>query len=106
MPRTTDATAATVYALNTAGQTCGRCIGCGSWSPLWGATIIKVGKLVRMFNPRFGERMANGAIDERKMLIFPKMKTGHGCPVCADRYNAVCMARTAGKEPYLEVKDL
>jgi hypothetical protein len=106
MPTVAAATASTVYAMDTAGHVNERCICCGGWSPSWGATRIRIGKLVRGVNPRFGMRMANGQMDTREYICFPKTRVGHGCPTCADRYNAECLNRRGAREPFIAVNAL
>lgn len=105
MPRTTEATDATVYATNDKGSVCQRCIRCKTWAPIWnpfGGTTIRVGELIRMRNPRLGERMANGMRDERGLLVFPKITKGHGCPTCVKELTGLQVRRSDAFLPPLK----
>lgn len=107
MPRISEATATTVYAVDARNTVCERCIRCGTWAPIWnphGDNKIRIGSMVRMHNPNLGRKMANGAPDERAMLMFPKTKTGHGCPACVEAFTAVMIARPSAREPFLPMK--
>lgn len=109
MPRITEATETTVYATDTRGTVCQRCIRCGEWGPTWSAegdTKIRIGKLVRMHNLRLGQVMANGDRDQRTLLTFPKTRVGHGCPTCRDEYQTLMRRYRTAREPYIEVKEL
>ena len=109
MPRIEDATPTTVYATNARGTVCERCIRCGNWAPSWspdGDTKIRIGRLIRMHNPRLGQMMANGQRDDRTLLVFPKTKVGHGCEPCRNEYQAKVRQYRNAREPYIEVKEL
>jgi hypothetical protein len=109
MPRISEATPTTQYATDARGTVCQRCIRCSEWGPVWspeGDTKIRIGSLIRMRNPRLGQTMANGMRDERKVLMFPKTKVGHGCADCREDYRVVCTTYRTAREPFIEVKEM
>lgn len=108
MPRITEATPTTVYATNERGTVCHRCIRCKTWTPIWSPenSKIRIGLMIRMHNPRLGMKMANNQIDERTMLMFPKVKVGDGCPACVEEFNAVVLSRPSAREPFIKVDTL
>jgi hypothetical protein len=84
-----------------------RCGHCGTWTPItWGETTGHIGKLVFRSNPRLGMKMANGAIDTRNPVAFPKLKKVTLCPPCDDELRQVKQTTEPGRTPFLPVKDL
>lgn len=109
MPRISEAITTTVYATDEAGRVCQRCIRCGGWAPIWnphGDTKIRIGRMTRTENPRLGQRMANGDIDTREWLVFPKCRVGHGCPACAAEFTTMKVKNPTAREPFIPVKTL
>jgi hypothetical protein len=114
LPTTDTAPDAAVFAVDSAGRTCERCVRCGAWTPLWGAIVIRIGRIVRRANPNHGHVWADRTphpyphpqvIDHREFLWSTDIRSGTGCPDCVAAFDALCRTRpdTPNKRLFLPV---
>lgn len=82
-----------------------RCVSCDDWLPYWGAAVIKIGKLIRIDNPRFGLPMATGGLDTRETITLPKIRNGYGCPACAHEFEDYVRSCPRGRTPWIPHMD-
>jgi hypothetical protein len=92
-----------LYTFNEAGAPLVRCINpeCGVRTPVWGVENIRIGHLAPMPNKRFGMRLANGAIDERKVMWVPFVTKGPGCPACRATLDELERTMPPGRSAFL-----
>jgi len=90
-----------LYTFDAAGAPLVRCIHCGARTPVWGERTISRGHMAPVPNKRFGLRLANGMIDDRKVLWIPFVTKGPGCPVCVSAWDELQRTAPPGKAAFL-----
>jgi hypothetical protein len=82
------------------------CLRCAAWTPLWGASKITCGHLGRIPNPRLGSFNPKlGMIDTRDTIVIPFLRSGVGCPACADAFLVVVATTGTGRTAFLPDKE-
>jgi hypothetical protein len=72
----------------------------------WGEHTGHIGRLIFAGNKKLGQRMANGQIDGRPVICFPKTKRVTMCPACAEKLATIATTTPAGRTPFIEVEDV
>jgi hypothetical protein len=83
-----------------------KCGHCDAWHPItWGETVGHIGRLVFRANPKLGQRRANGTIDTRNPVCFPKTKRVPLCPTCSGLLDEVRRHTPTERTPFLTVDE-
>lgn len=72
----------------------------------WGDPQGHIGMLIFMQNKNLGRRMANGQVDTRNPLCFPKTKRVTLCAVHMAELDRIRATTEAGRTPFIPVKEM
>lgn len=72
----------------------------------WGDPTGHIGMLIFARNKKFGQRMANGQVDTRNPICFPKTKRVTLCATHMAELEAIGRTTQAGRTPFIPVEEM
>lgn len=72
----------------------------------WGEPTGHIGRLIFARNKNWGKKMANGQIDGRNPLCFPKTKKVTLCAAHVAELDTIRHSTPAGRTPFIPVKEV